>query len=65
MKKSAVKLLSLFFALTLFVACENAPKATEEAEESSTIEKVEVITDSAAVIADTVNVEVAAEEVVD
>ena len=65
MKKSAIKLLSLFFALTLFVACENAPKATEESEETTTIEKVEVITDTTAIIADTVNVEVSAEEVVD
>lgn len=46
MKKSAIKLLSLFFAMTLFVACNNAPKAPEA--EEATVETVEVTVDTTA-----------------
>ncbi|HAG16563.1 MAG TPA: hypothetical protein DCG69_08590 [Bacteroidales bacterium] len=60
MKKSAIKLLSLFFAMTLFVACNNAPKAPEA--EEATVETVEVTVDTTAAEV-TVDTTVVVEEV--
>ncbi|MBN2236338.1 MAG: hypothetical protein JW729_02190 [Bacteroidales bacterium] len=59
MKKITLSLVSLVFALTMLVACNNAPKApVEEAESTTVIENVDVTVDTTAVEADTVSVEV-------
>lgn len=65
MRKITLSLLSLLFAMFLFVACDNAPKATEEAEEAPAVENVET---PAVETVDTVAVEVdttIVEEIVD
>jgi hypothetical protein len=62
MKKSAIKLLSLFFAMTLFVACNNAPKAPE-AEEATVETVVEEVTTDSTVVEATVDTTVVVEEV--
>ena len=59
MKKSAIKLLSLFFVLAFVVACNNTPNtATEGSEDSTTMESMDKSGDTVSIEADTMNVEV-------
>ncbi|MDA3780616.1 MAG: hypothetical protein PF487_10425 [Bacteroidales bacterium] len=67
MRKITLSLLSLLFAMFLFVACDNAPKATEEDEDATAVEEVVLeVADTLAIEVDTtIVVEEVVEEIVD
>jgi YbbR domain-containing protein len=63
MRKPILSVAALFFAMFLFVACNNPANTAAETEE--TTEVVDETTDSVTMESDTVNVEVTEEEIVD